>query len=153
MQWQIGLAGDCLFSGGRLGDGSGLLCGKRFPWDFLADEPCADSTRRLHVLRACGLPTERASCEGRTNCRRDGRASFAAWSKRRGWNVLPLGGWSQRHFVERSSSNCIRFIFKKGEQTFSRLELFAILLNDLFTRMANAVILLLSRLARYKKRT
>jgi hypothetical protein len=27
------------------------------------------------------------------------------------------------------------------------------LLNDLFTRMANAVILLLSRLARYKKRT
>lgn len=104
MQWQIGLAGDCLFSGGRLGNGSRLRFGKQFPWDFLADEPCADSTRRLHVLGTLCGQAEGASGQKRFDCsagvgadERSRQSDFAAIS-------LLVGSWWRRAISQRNSS-------------------------------------------------
>lgn len=91
MQWQIGLAGDCLFSGGRLGNGSRLRFGKRFPWDFLADEPCADIARRRQLRRKVCCTDSTSSEKKRSNCPAD--CCCYAGGRIQGYanNVLQLG--------------------------------------------------------------
>jgi hypothetical protein len=104
MQWQIGLAGDCLFSGGRLGNGSRLRFGKRFPWDFLADEPCADSTRRLYVLRTLCGQAEGAKGQERFDCSAGVGADERAWQSYFAAIPLLVGSWRRRAISQRNSS-------------------------------------------------